>query len=127
MNRDSEQDLKRRLFDNLKKAGILDGMKSTMRVRLYEQLKLKNEKVGVKAEGNRLGYKVAVSMMADLMQKCDMPYALSVFMPECGIQQEVLSKQELLEVLKLDKDEHYLSVGKEMTPLLLDIVDVLRQ
>ena len=31
----------------MKKAGILDGLKSNMRGRLYEQLKLKNERVGV--------------------------------------------------------------------------------
>jgi hypothetical protein len=48
-----EQDsMKRRLFDNLKKAGILDGMKSTLRVRLYEQLKLQNTSGnGVKPTG----------------------------------------------------------------------------
>jgi len=26
------------------------------------------------------------------MKKCDMPYALSVFLPECGLNKEVLSK-----------------------------------
>jgi len=31
-----ENEIKRKLFDNLKKAGVLDGMKSTLRVRLYE-------------------------------------------------------------------------------------------
>jgi hypothetical protein len=31
-----ENEMKRKLFENLKKAGVLDGMKSTMRVRLYE-------------------------------------------------------------------------------------------
>ena len=36
-----ETELKRKLFENLKKAGILDGMKSTLRGRLYDQLKPK--------------------------------------------------------------------------------------
>ena len=36
-----ENEMKRRLFENLKKAGILDGMKSTLRGRLYEQLRVK--------------------------------------------------------------------------------------
>jgi hypothetical protein len=35
-NNSHENDMKRRLFENLKKAGVLDGMKSTMRVKLYE-------------------------------------------------------------------------------------------
>jgi hypothetical protein len=36
-----------------------------------------------------------------------MPYALSVFLPECGIQQEILTKPEIVELLRLDRDEHY--------------------
>jgi hypothetical protein len=31
-------------------------------------------------------------LITDLMKKCDMPYALSVFLPECGLNKEVLSK-----------------------------------
>jgi len=54
---------------------------------------------------NRLTFKIAVSLAADLMKKCDMPYAMSVFLPECGFSQEILSKQELVEVLALQHDE----------------------
>ena len=50
---------------------------------------------------NRLNFKIAVSMVADLMKKCDMPYAMSVFLPECGVSQEILSKSELVDVLAL--------------------------
>ena len=58
-----------------------------MRGKLYEQLKLKSQKsdFNIKDINNRLSYKIAVSLIADLMKKCDMPYALSVFLPECGI------------------------------------------
>ena len=128
-NTPQETELKKRLFDNLKKAGVLDGMKSTMRTRLYEQLKLKDQRVAVnfKDQSNRLAFKIAVSLISDLMTKCDMPYALSVFLPECGIQQEILSKSELLEIMKLDQDEHYISANKpEMTPLLLDLVEIIK-
>jgi hypothetical protein len=59
------------------------------------------------------------------MQKCDMPYALSVFLPESNLKQEVLSKSELLEVLGLNKDELFTS-KPEMTPLLLDLVDIIK-
>lgn len=70
---------------------------------MYDQLRLKNEKsdLNLKETGNRLDFKVAVSLMADLMKKCDMPYALSVFLPESGISQEILTKSELVEVLHL--------------------------
>ena len=50
---------------------------------------------------NRLTFKLAVSLVADLMKKCDMPYALSVFLPESGITQEILSKEEMIDVLGL--------------------------
>jgi hypothetical protein len=58
-----------------------------LRSKLYDQLKLKNEKadVNLKETKNRLTFKIAVSLIADLMKKCDMPYALTVFLPESGI------------------------------------------
>ena len=66
--------------------------------------------------------------MADLMQKCDMPYALSVFLPESGLQGDTLSKSELVEVLGLNKDEYFAdNVKREMTPLLMDLVEVIKQ
>lgn len=77
----------------MKKAGILDGMKSTLRGRLYEQLRNKAQPSAgsgylakEQSKENKLAFKIAVSMVADLMQKCEMPYALSVFLPESGVQ-----------------------------------------
>ena len=124
-----ENEMKRRLFENLKKAGILDGMKSTLRGRLYEQLRVKkggNNNVSPYQGKNKMTYKVATSLVADLMQRCDMPYALSVFLPESGSSQEVLSKAELIEVLNLNKDDHFPHSNLTApSPLLLDLVDVL--
>ena len=42
-----------------------------------------------------------ITISADLMKKCDMPYAMSVFLPECGLSQEVLTKQEMVDVLRI--------------------------
>jgi len=56
------------------------------------------------------------------MKKSDMPYALSVFLPESGITQEILSKREIIDVLGLSTDEHILN-GEDSTPLLNDIID----
>ena len=39
------------------------------------------------------------------MKKCDMPYAMSVFLPECGLSHEILNKQELIDVLALGSDD----------------------
>ena len=44
-------------------------------------------------------------MCADLMKKCDMPYAMSVFLPECGLSHEILNKSELIDILGLKFDD----------------------
>ena len=75
---------------------------------------------------NRLTFKLAVSVVADLMKKCDMPYALSVFLPESSITQEILSKQEMVDVLGLTTDEHILN-QTDSTPLLMDILERVKQ
>ena len=125
----NEAALKQQLFDQMKKSGVLNSLKSQLRHRLYEQLKLQNERpeasLNLKEINNRLSYKIAVSLIADLMKKCDMPYALSVFLPECGHSAEVFSKEDLVETMGLQHDEHIKSMG-DTTPLLLDIVDGVR-
>lgn len=85
---------------------------------------MKNEKadVNLKDITNRLTFKIAVSLIADLMKKCDMPYAMSVFLPECGVSQEILSKSEIVDVLGLQHDDMIKSMG-DTTPLLLDLVE----
>ena len=59
------------------------------------------------------------------MKKCDMPYAMSVFLPECGLSQEILNKSELVEILALKSDDIICS-QPESTPLLLDIVERIK-
>lgn len=82
-----ENELKRNLYESMKNSGVLNTLKSQLRSKLYDQLKLKNERVDVnlRETRNRLPFKIAVSLIADLMKKCDMPYALTVFLPESGI------------------------------------------
>jgi hypothetical protein len=59
------------------------------------------------------------------MKKCDMPYAMSVFLPECGLSQEILNKSELVEILALKSDD-IISSQPESTPLLLDIIERIK-
>ena len=40
----NEHALKQQLFDQMKKSGVLNSLKSQLRHRLYEQLKLQNDK-----------------------------------------------------------------------------------
>jgi hypothetical protein len=123
-----ESELKRTLYESMKNSGVLGGLKSQLRSKLYDQLKLKSEKGGAVLMGdtkNRLSFKIAVSLCADLMKKCDMPYAMSVFLPECGLTQEVLTKQELIDVLSLKSDD-VVGSQPESTPLLLDIVERIK-
>ena len=46
-NNFSENEIKKHLYDSMKSSGILDGLKSNLRQKLYDQLKLKNEKAGL--------------------------------------------------------------------------------
>ena len=120
----NETELKQQLFSSMKNAGVLNSLKSQLRAKLYDQLRLKNEKVdmNLRETQNRLTFKIAVSLVADLMKKSDMPYALSVFLPESGITQEILSKSEMVDVLGLATDEHIENQG-DSTPLINDIID----
>jgi hypothetical protein len=97
-----------------------------LRGKLYEQLKAKTSsdlpKPNLQSVNNKLNLKIAVSLVSDLMKKCDMPYALSVFLPECGFSHEILNKSDLVEMLGLQHDDYIKSMG-DTTPLLLDIVD----
>ena len=109
----------------MKQSGVLGSLKSQLRSKLYDQLRVKQENpqgaLGAADTKKTLQFKIAVSLCADLMKKCDMPYAMTVFLPECGLSQEPLSKDELLDVLNLRTDD---IVGNQPdgTPLLLDIV-----
>jgi hypothetical protein len=122
-----ESELKKNLYESMKNSGVLNQLKSQLRSKLYDQLKLKNEKsdVNLRETKNRLTFKIAVSLIADLMKKCDMPYALTVFLPESGITQEILAKSEIIDVLGLQRDD-ILSTYSDSSPLLLDIVERLK-
>ena len=54
-----------------------------------------------------------------------MPYAMSVFLPECGFQHEILNKQELKEILALKSDE-VIAGQPDSTPLLVDMVERIK-
>ena len=60
------------------------------------------------------------------MKKCDMPYALSVFLPECGFSHELLNKPELIDVLALGSDD-VISSQPDSSPLLLDLVERIKK
>lgn len=130
-NPTDENELKRTLYESMKNSGVLGSLKSQLRSKLYDQLKVKSNvnKTGASEltghSRNNLNFKVAVSLIADLMKKCDMPYAMSVFLPECGLSHEILNKAELTEILALKSDD-VLASQPDSTPLLLDIVERIK-
>ena len=102
-------------------------MKAQLRGNLYENLKIKNDKVdlNLRSEENRVIYKFAVSIISDFMKKLNLPYALSVFLPECGVSQEILSKKEILDLLRVPLDEP-LAQKPDSQPLIMDILEILK-
>ncbi len=64
-----ENDMKRMLYEQLKKGGILDGLKSQLRSKLYDQLKMKNEKRSpyLRDQSNQLSFKMCASLITDFM------------------------------------------------------------
>ena len=82
--------------------------------------------MNLKETQNRLAFKIAGSLIADLMKKCDMPYALSVFLPESGITQEILAKSELIDIMGLGQDEH-MQNQTDSTPFLIDIIERVKK
>jgi hypothetical protein len=134
LNREStshdEIELKRTLYESMKNSGVLGSLKSQLRSKLYDQLKIKQDQQKAapeltKLSRNQLSFKVAVSLVADLMKKSDMPYAMSVFLPECGLQHEILNKEELKEILALNSDE-VIQAQPDSTPLLVDLVERIK-
>jgi len=124
-----ENELKRTLYESMKSAGVLGSLKSQLRSNLYDQLKVKSSQISkpelTASSRNKLNFKVAVSLCADLMKKCDMPYAMSVFLPECGLSHEILTKQELIEIMALQSDD-VVSSQPDSTPLLIDLVQRIK-
>ncbi len=64
-----ESEVKKAMFDSLKRSGVLDGLKSQLRGKLYDQLKMKNEvhRPSQRETANKLTFKFAISLVSDLM------------------------------------------------------------
>ena len=65
----AETNVKTQLFDQMKKSGVLDSLKSQLRGRLYEQLKLQNEKADLSNKIKKLEFKNSL-----LSSKLDLDY-----------------------------------------------------
>jgi hypothetical protein len=50
---------------------------------------------------------------------------MSVFLPECGLSHEILTKQELIEIMALQSDD-VVSSQPDSTPLLIDLVQRIK-
>ena len=113
------------MYESFKRTGVLDDLKSTRRYKLLDHLQAKKEKsatleLKMRNEEAKLTYKLAASLIADFMEKVDLNYSMSVFLPESGFGGGVLAKGELAQLLGA-------TGGKPDTSLLVELVESMRQ
>ncbi|XP_016041222.2 centriole and centriolar satellite protein OFD1 isoform X1 [Erinaceus europaeus] len=109
----SQDELRKKLYQTFKERGILDTLKTQLRKQLIQELmhpvlsgELQPQSISV--EGSALLISASNSLVADHLQRCGYEYALSVFFPESGLEQEkVFTMQDLLEVIKVNPESSF--------------------
>ena len=90
-----------------------------MRARLYDQLHVKHQRSAASSsQENQMHFKLAVSIIVDFLQRHDMPYSVSVFLPEAGFSHESHSKAEIEEAFGIRTEQNE-------TPFLLELISRL--
>ena len=104
----SDRQFKRKVFDELKNTGTIDGIKGSLRSRLVGVLQRKDPSVfdgsGPSPGSQNLWQRAANSLYVEYLNHQNYGYALSVFQPECGLtDQQVMSRDEISRVLCLER------------------------
>ena len=142
----SDRQFKRKVFDELKNTGTIDGIKGSLRSRLVGVLQRKDPSVfdgsGPSPGSQNLWQRAANSLYVEYLNHQNYGYALSVFQPECGLtDQQVMSRDEISRVLCLERpsslSQHLLrpDVGARNadgapappSPLLLNILQAIAE
>ncbi|XP_030057441.1 centriole and centriolar satellite protein OFD1 isoform X3 [Microcaecilia unicolor] len=117
----SQDELRKRLYQTFKNRGVLDTLKTQLRNQLIRELKnptlrgeLRSQPLAV--EGGSLLARASNSLVADHLHRSGYEYSLSVFYPECGLQQEKLfTVQDLLQLMKINpKSKLYKSLTSDI-------------
>jgi len=106
----SDPDYRQNLFNTLQKSGIMDGIKSQLRVQLLNKLqgKLTGPSIGsaseeqkIEEDNKKLKRRIICSLISDYLQKAGYMYTESVFVPETGFSSNMLSVPEMEQLLKI--------------------------
>nr|XP_033803757.1 oral-facial-digital syndrome 1 protein isoform X4 [Geotrypetes seraphini] len=117
----SQDELRKRLYQTFKNRGVLDTLKTQLRNQLIRELKyptlrgeLRSQPLAI--EGSSLLARASNSLVADHLHRSGYEYSLSVFYPECGLQQEKLfTVQDLLQLMKINsKSKLYKSLTSDI-------------
>lgn len=103
-----QYDVRRGLHDSMKKNGVLDGIKASLREKLVHQLRQNNEALvtsdSMKDKRQDPNFKLGISMIIDYLQLNDLAYSVSVLAPESGMGGYNLTRGEMQNSLKLHMD-----------------------
>ncbi|XP_012937373.1 oral-facial-digital syndrome 1 protein homolog [Aplysia californica] len=101
------EELRNRLYHSLRNRGLVDSIKSQLRNSLVTELQqsvrgpltLKDLKV---PDGGTLLHRASNSLVANHLRACQYEYSLSVFLPECGLNQDKkFETQDLVKLLNI--------------------------
>ncbi|KAJ3032160.1 oxidative DNA demethylase [Rhizophlyctis rosea] len=109
----SQEELRVRLFETLRRTGVADKLKSQLRARLVSELKLRSpfQQQSDASNHNHLTssgtllLKLIDSLFIEYLRERGYEFTLSVFMPECGLtnRSQLLSSDDALHILNLDQ------------------------
>lgn len=101
----SAEELRNRLYHNLRDRGLFDSIKSQLRNKLVTELQQTTkgnltERTPREAEEGSLLHRASNSLVADHLRHCKYDYSLSVFLPESSTQRDkIFTTHDLLQLL----------------------------
>lgn len=104
----SASELKAKLIDKLQTSGISDSLKSQLRAKLYSELKLRVVRALPVTKKDWLMGSVVNTLLIGYLRHRDLHFTLSVFLPESGMNENLLTDTDILRALRLD-GPHYTS------------------
>ena len=87
---------KHKFLESLKSKGVIDSLKSQMRTTLLNQMASQGMTIkDDKKQQSSLMYRTICGLISDFMKAVGFSFALSVFVPECGLAGNFPTKQEI--------------------------------
>ena len=115
-NQVENANLRQEVYSSLERSGCLDQIKSQLRTTLIKQINTDGEKHKQSKETNQIlkslstsdhenvtALRLSLSLITDFLKKYNLNYTLSVFTPECGVN-DFYNDSELSHTLKISYD-----------------------